>query len=126
MDRGRWGGAYPLRGKFIPLMAFQQRMQVACVGQSFRCTGGARDDPGLPVESKTMKAPPICGVVVGRGCQLCTADLGLWMGVHGDGGPLGVLLWCGAVVQQGRWLILAAQGHGVGRSRGDLGPSPVV
>ena len=117
------GEAYLVRGGFIPLTALRQRVRVTCVGRSSRCTGGACDDHGLPVESKTMEAPPICGVVVERGRRLCPADLGLRMGVRGDGDPVEVLLRRGAVVQMGRWLSLAAQGHGVGKSRGELGLS---
>ena len=55
------GEAYPVRGGFIPLTALRRCLQVTCVSRSSRCTGGACDVPGLPVESKTMEASLICG-----------------------------------------------------------------
>ena len=112
-----------MRGGPIPLSALRQSVLVPCVGRSSRYTGRARDNSGLPVESHTMEAPPICGVVVGRGRPLCPAGLVLRMWVRGDGDPVEVLLWRAAVLQLDRWLSLAAQGHGVGKIRGELGLS---
>ena len=117
-----------MRGGFIPLTALRRRLQVPCVGKLSTCTGWACDDRGLPMEAKTMEAPLIHGVVVERGRRLCPADLGMWrgalgLGVRGDGDPVEVLLRRAAVVLLGRWMSLAAQGHGVGKSRGELGLS---
>ena len=93
------------------------------MSRSSKCTGGGRNEPRLLVESQAMEAPLICGVLVERGRRLCPAGLGLWMGVRGDGDPVEVLLRHVAVVQVGCWLNFAAQGHGVGKSRGEMGLS---
>ena len=112
-----------MRGGFIRLTALRRHLQVTCVSQSSRGTGRGRDDPGLPVESQRMEVPLICGVVVERSRRLCPAYLGLWMGARGDGDSVEVLLRHGMVVQLVRWLSFAAQGHGVGKSRGEMGLS---
>ena len=45
------------------------------------------------------------------------------MGVRGNGDPVEILLRHGEMVQLGHWLDLTAQGHRVGRSRGEKGMS---